>query len=804
MIEHLWMGEHRVRILHISDLHQRNDREEPGGWRMRAVLGDKWKQNLDTIVDDGRIDLVCFTGDLVQAGKPEEYAALTSFIDALVKRLGIDLAHLFVVPGNHDIDRDIAREPWSAIRNLGQHEAEHVSRWMAGESPPPRIEPSHADAILERQGAYRAWVQSVLKRKDLLPGPDKPHPRLGYRSTVRLLDRPFDVHVIGLDTAWLAGDHNDAGKLLLTDETIGRLASDLFGLRIALMHHPFGDLADGENCRAMLSTRVDLLLRGHVHRTGLSLWNEPNRDLRELAAGCLYQSNLYQNACTVIDITCDDTGRPLLPYRFWFRTWSPGGEFWGNNDLLYPGTDQGRLHWPSLPPLTSAQPRIDCEPAPLRLLQQSAATTTDPKAPEAVRSPWRDEKLTASERSFFRKCVFFGVVGNFAALRIDHWALWIPMLLMNLILITTITATAGVLQFTGLQVLRGRPSIIRHWAFLTAWGVIAVGAMITVFAIKLSRGAETDEIIWSMFQSMIAVVWAPFFVITMTGQPSGWHRYFRHRIFPFPGVVKVGDRSFVVEIITLHRPNPRDAPNEQMTWHLKFRNAEDDTSNDHISLTCSIAEDLLTTLKIGNNERSQMKFENLCAELYYECVLVELEQIFKKSEEKKRYPENFVQLLDKFTECSNTLFEQFMPIHKWLDDDDVAHQFTIDQRSHLHAVVQLFKMPVDHQKILKAFEQKGDTKELPAEFTQIFKRLEISTKLLEVLEQALSKIDGLPKEFVDFPKWLESYQGVAEELNELIESIETFNYRIVIREDNYGVKARRILERIGCRQEEFA
>ncbi len=309
------MGEHRLAILHVSDLHVRAD-EGAGGWRRRRVLGEAWDRNLDAFLEDGPIDLVCFTGDLAQAGKPEEYALLTPFVEALLARVGVPADRLFVVPGNHDIDRSVAEPAWKALRGLGWDEAAALSRWMAGGRPPLRVAPSWPDEVLARQAAYRAWVRDALKRPDLLPGAPR-HPRLGYRVTLALGGLPLPVHVIGLDTAWLAGDDGDAGKLRLTEDQVGMLADGLDGLRIALVHHPLTDLADGASCRRLLADRVDLLLRGHLHEPELSLWKDPDRELRELAAGCLYEHDEYPNACQRIDLTLDDRGRVLgLDVRF--------------------------------------------------------------------------------------------------------------------------------------------------------------------------------------------------------------------------------------------------------------------------------------------------------------------------------------------------------------------------------------------------------------------------------------------------------------------------------------------------------
>ena len=338
------MGAHRLRILHISDLHLRSQAEEPDAWRRRRVLGEAWEKNLDAIRQHGPIDLLCFTGDLVQSGKAEEYAALTGFVEAMLARLGLDRERLFVVPGNHDIDRDVAKDAWTALRGLGWNEGGALSQWMATGRPPPRIRESLCDEILTRQAAYRTWVRDTLRRPDLLPSPAA-HPRLGYRVT--LSDFPVPVHVIGLDSAWLAGDKDDASRLRLTDGQVGRLCDGLDGFRLALVHHPLTDLADSGECCDLLAKRVDLLLRGHLHQSRASLWSEPGREMREMAAGCLYEDDTYPNACQVIEIDLDERG-PRLPYRIWFRSWAGGGEFWFDDNSRYEGTVGGWLTWPPI------------------------------------------------------------------------------------------------------------------------------------------------------------------------------------------------------------------------------------------------------------------------------------------------------------------------------------------------------------------------------------------------------------------------------------------------------------------------
>ena len=176
--------------------------------------------------------------------------------------------------------------------------------------PPPGFTEGQREKLLRRQAAYREWVGERLGRKQLV---SSEHGRLGYRVTLSREERPFDVHIIGLDSAWAAGDDGDAGKLLLTDAQVGRLTTDggnpLGGFRLALVHHPLADLADKTAAGRLIAANVDLLLRGHLHESRVETVIEPGRQTRQLAAGCLYESDRYPNGCHVLELTLDANGR---------------------------------------------------------------------------------------------------------------------------------------------------------------------------------------------------------------------------------------------------------------------------------------------------------------------------------------------------------------------------------------------------------------------------------------------------------------------------------------------------------------
>lgn len=208
-----------------------------------------------------------------------------------------------------------------------------------------------ADAVMQRTAAFWRWVEDGLGRPELLPD-RHPHGRLGYHHVPALPQLPFDVHVIGLDSAWLAGD--DQGKLWLTERQHDKLLQDehgqpWIGFRLALVHHLLEELAQPDigPARRGLARSADLLLHGHQHDpVGSCLVDLDGDALRVLAAGCLYESTAdseLKNGCQRIDVVLDDVGRSLRA-ETWFRAWSSRGH-WHSDSSLYRGLTDGRMVW---------------------------------------------------------------------------------------------------------------------------------------------------------------------------------------------------------------------------------------------------------------------------------------------------------------------------------------------------------------------------------------------------------------------------------------------------------------------------
>jgi calcineurin-like phosphoesterase family protein len=345
-----------LRILHLSDLHERvaiafmsAERKAQirlGMAQRSRVLESDFLEILRTMADKVPFDLLCFTGDLADWGLQQEYEVAHQRLLGIATATGLPMDRLYIVPGNHDVCRRVGRKAWRELRQLTHTDRNALSDWMGGMPAPRHHRAVWRDDVLQRTQPYRDWIGETLKRRDLLPS-NSPHLRLGYRAV--LPDVKPLINIIGFDSAWLCGDDNDTGRIVLTSGQVDMLTTDaggktLPGFRLALLHHPLDALADGRETFRRLAGRVDLLLHGHQHEPIVETHFDPDRELLVVAAGSLYEGDYgdrWVNEFHVIDVTLDLDGHPLR-YDFQFWGWSPSGH-WHQTGAIYQAAGDGHL-----------------------------------------------------------------------------------------------------------------------------------------------------------------------------------------------------------------------------------------------------------------------------------------------------------------------------------------------------------------------------------------------------------------------------------------------------------------------------
>jgi predicted phosphodiesterase len=233
-----------------------------------------------------RPDLVFCTGDIAFGALPKaplsgQYAQAKQFFDELLRVCGKDgvaLAkeRLFVVPGNHDIDRGLINQ--SAQNDLYGKTADSAA---------------HVDAINKRFAGRQLEFQDDIRRlaeygkfvKSYLPHQHDEQRRICYALTVAVGD--LQVGIAGLNSAWSCAGNEDDRKLWLAAEwqfNNAQTALKVAPLRIALMHHPIDNLnlTERDTVTRRLASDFHFFLHGHAHNA----WVEPSTCIT-VAAGAV-------------------------------------------------------------------------------------------------------------------------------------------------------------------------------------------------------------------------------------------------------------------------------------------------------------------------------------------------------------------------------------------------------------------------------------------------------------------------------------------------------------------------------------
>ncbi len=89
-------------ILHLSDLHV----SERDSFDRSVVLDPLITRIKEDLAKGFKPEIVIMSGDVACSGKTAEYAQAKEFFDKLLSALKLSTQHLFIVPGNHDVDCD--------------------------------------------------------------------------------------------------------------------------------------------------------------------------------------------------------------------------------------------------------------------------------------------------------------------------------------------------------------------------------------------------------------------------------------------------------------------------------------------------------------------------------------------------------------------------------------------------------------------------------------------------------------------------------------------------------------------------
>lgn len=269
-------------ILRLSDMHIREAGDPNGEGVDQTYLFDQLTHDLAYGRHSlGLPDWIFITGDIVNNGKGPEYVrARTMLLEKIRSALASEASspgkpstpysysQVKPIPGNHDIDRDIAKKTPDIHAQYRVNAADGM-KTLLGSSEVSSLAPADLVSIWEK---FRAYEEFSSHFPGCEVNREQPFWCENHES------RMGRVRICGLNTAVLCFDRTDfnrdavgdaAKNLALGPRQIGAIAGEgdwLAALRLVLMHHPPEVLRDGDDLLRFIGNWPHLLLSGHMHR----------------------------------------------------------------------------------------------------------------------------------------------------------------------------------------------------------------------------------------------------------------------------------------------------------------------------------------------------------------------------------------------------------------------------------------------------------------------------------------------------------------------------------------------------------
>lgn len=266
-----------IRWLHLSDCHIGS--EEYGRSKLFAQIAAEVATRRKNGWDP---DFVFLTGDIAHKGLKDEYSRVqTELLDPLDAALGGGLKErLFLVPGNHDVNRKAdfsTRDAVAGEKDIflptetgAELRARIMLRFQAYAEFASRVGAVDRDWIASEEGAY-AEVREVA----------------GVR-----------VGLIGLHTAWLSYGNDDRNMLTPGKDLLVNALEKAAGCELTLVlgHHPFDWLRDGDKpaLRTVLADRQTLYLHGHMHKADGRREDGAAGEFLTLQSGAAFQAHDHE------------------------------------------------------------------------------------------------------------------------------------------------------------------------------------------------------------------------------------------------------------------------------------------------------------------------------------------------------------------------------------------------------------------------------------------------------------------------------------------------------------------------------
>lgn len=250
-------------LLHISDIHFRApdcvnpDLDPDRPYRTRMV--QDVRARTETL---GPVGAILVGGDIAYKGDPQEYVAAFAWFKELAEACECPLERVFVIPGNHDVDRSVITRSLSTS-NAQQAIQRAQSDRRERELRTQFTDPDTGRALFAPLAAYNDFA----KHFNCQIYPERP-----YWKQDLTLEGDVHLRIHGMTSTLLsgAGGQNDTRESLYLSplQTVLDPVDDVVNLVIC--HHPPDWFMDQDDVDDAICGRAAIHLFGHKHRQRLT------------------------------------------------------------------------------------------------------------------------------------------------------------------------------------------------------------------------------------------------------------------------------------------------------------------------------------------------------------------------------------------------------------------------------------------------------------------------------------------------------------------------------------------------------
>ncbi len=270
--------------LHLSDFHFNVSRPFDRNIVLSTLLDDIAER---INKDDLQPDFIIISGDIAHASRPEEYDLAKEFLDKLIDITNLSKDRLFLVPGNHDVDRSAVELPADAPKiPRNRDDVAHLLDNAGNQA-----------LVFQRFHNYRSFINEYLEGHLPYSNDDCFYVKFVEKEDLK-------VAILGLNSAWLSPASPDLGgdrhQLVLSERQVHPALDQAKGasLILAVMHHPFEWLQDFDrnNVEHVLCRDCNFVIHGHRHFLDTMQLANPGSRAKVIVGGACYLTRTHPNS----------------------------------------------------------------------------------------------------------------------------------------------------------------------------------------------------------------------------------------------------------------------------------------------------------------------------------------------------------------------------------------------------------------------------------------------------------------------------------------------------------------------------